>query len=82
MLTAWLDYHRATLARKCAGLDDEQLRARSAPPSSLSLLGLAGLTSEVIQYARMMVGAKALHAQRLVAERTDNVLMDLPAEAF
>ncbi|MDR0344431.1 MAG: DinB family protein [Nocardiopsaceae bacterium] len=40
MLAAWLDYHRATLARKCDGLDDAQLRERSAPPSSLSLLGL------------------------------------------
>ena len=23
MLEEWLDYHRATLLRKCAGLDDE-----------------------------------------------------------
>jgi len=55
----------------------------SAPVgASTAARAVAGLTSEVIQYARMMVGAKALHAQRLVAERTDNVLMDLPAEAF
>jgi len=47
MLTAWLDYHRATLAHKCAGLDDEQLRTRSAPPSSLSLLGLVRHMAEV-----------------------------------
>lgn len=40
MLTAWLDYHRATLAWKCSGLTDDQLRERSAPPSSMSLLGL------------------------------------------
>jgi uncharacterized damage-inducible protein DinB len=38
-LTAWLDYHRATLLWKLEGLDDEQLR-RSMVPSGLSLLGL------------------------------------------
>jgi uncharacterized damage-inducible protein DinB len=40
MLTGWLDYHRATLAGKCEGLTDEQLRERSVPPSGLCLLGL------------------------------------------
>src|SRR5579862_4478011 len=40
MLVAWLEYHRATLAVKCDGLTDEQLRARSVSPSTLSLLGL------------------------------------------
>ena len=39
-LESWLDFHRATLARKCEGLTDEQLREQSAPPSDLSLLGL------------------------------------------
>src|SRR4029453_18221610 len=36
MLEAWLDYHRATLLMKCAGLSDEQLKLRSAEPSPLS----------------------------------------------
>lgn len=40
MLEAWLDFHRATLARKCAGLTDEQLRQASVPPSTMTLLGL------------------------------------------
>src|SRR5262249_51321114 len=40
MLRDWLDWHRATLLRKCAGLDATQLARRSVPPSSLSLLGL------------------------------------------
>ena len=39
-LLGWLDYHRATLALKCEGLTPEQLGLRSAPPSSLSLIGL------------------------------------------
>ncbi|MFJ5265426.1 DinB family protein [Streptomyces sp. NPDC088387] len=40
MLEGWLDYHRATLAQKCEGLTDEQLRTASVPPSELSLMGL------------------------------------------
>ncbi len=47
MLTAWLDYHRATLALKCDGLTDDQLRERSAPPSTLSLLGLVRHMADV-----------------------------------
>jgi hypothetical protein len=39
-LESWLDFHRATLLRKCAGLTPEQLTERSCPPSELSLLGL------------------------------------------
>src|SRR5579864_1826905 len=39
-LTSFLDWQRATLARKCEGLTPEQLRTRSAPPSTLSLLGI------------------------------------------
>ncbi|MGW0803648.1 DinB family protein [Nonomuraea sp. NPDC002799] len=40
VLNTWLEWHRGTLAVKCAGLSDEQMRLRSAPPSTLSLLGL------------------------------------------
>jgi uncharacterized damage-inducible protein DinB len=40
MLKAWLDYHSATLLLKCADLSNDQLKLRSADPSSLSLLGL------------------------------------------
>jgi len=47
MLAAWLDYHRATLARKCDGLDAEALRRMAVPPSTLSLLGLVRHMSEV-----------------------------------
>lgn len=35
-----LEYHRATLLWKCEGLDDAQLRFRSVPASSLTLLDL------------------------------------------
>ncbi len=47
MLEAWLDYHRATLVTKCVGLEEAQLRERSAPPSTLSLLGLVRHMAEV-----------------------------------
>ena len=47
MLRAFLDYHRATLAMKCDGLSDEELRRRSMPPSALSLLGLVRHMAEV-----------------------------------
>src|SRR5260221_14671555 len=40
MLRDWLDWHRATLLRKCAGLDATQLAKRAVLPSNLSLLGL------------------------------------------
>ncbi|MEU6675884.1 DinB family protein [Streptomyces sp. NPDC046925] len=46
-LRAFLDYHRATLAMKCEGLSDEELRQRSMPPSTLSLLALVRHMAEV-----------------------------------
>ena len=42
-----LEYHRATLLWKCAGLTGEQLARRSVPPSSMSLLGLVRHMAEV-----------------------------------
>jgi hypothetical protein len=47
MLQQWLDYHRATLRQKCAGLSDEQLRTASCPPSNLTLLGLVRHLTDV-----------------------------------
>jgi len=46
-LTAFLDWQRATIERKCEGLTPEQLRTRSAPPSTLSLLGLVRHLADV-----------------------------------
>ena len=46
-LRAFLDFHRATLALKCEGLTDEELRRQSSPPSTLSLLGLVRHIAEV-----------------------------------
>ena len=46
-LQGWLDYHRATLRWKCAGLDGAQLTARPVASSTLSLLGLVRHMAEV-----------------------------------
>jgi uncharacterized damage-inducible protein DinB len=47
LLRAYLDFQRETLALKCAGLSDDDLRRRSAPPSALSLIGLVRHLAEV-----------------------------------
>ena len=46
-LTAFLEWQRVTLARKCEGLTADQLRLRAAPPSTLSLLGLVRHMADV-----------------------------------
>ena len=46
-LEQWMDFHRATLMMKCAGLTSEQLKWRALPPSNLSLLGLVRHMQEV-----------------------------------
>ncbi|HET7012729.1 MAG TPA: DinB family protein [Streptosporangiaceae bacterium] len=47
MLDAWLEYYRASLAHKCAGLTAEQLIVRSCEPSPLSLAGLVRHLTEM-----------------------------------
>jgi len=46
-LVGFLEFQRATLAAKCIGLTDAQLRARAVEPSNLSLLGLVRHMAEV-----------------------------------
>ena len=55
-LEEWLDFHRATLLNKCAGLTGEQLKLRSVPPSTLSLLGLVRHMTEVERWWFRMHG--------------------------
>ncbi|KOG59482.1 hypothetical protein ADK38_42630 [Streptomyces varsoviensis] len=40
MLESWLEFQRETLAVKCAGLDDRQVRLAAVEPSAMTLLGL------------------------------------------
>ncbi|MFC4501840.1 MULTISPECIES: DinB family protein [Streptomyces] len=58
MLESWLEFHRATLELKCAGLDDAQVRQASAEPSELTLLGLVQHLAEVERnwFQRMFAG--------------------------
>jgi uncharacterized damage-inducible protein DinB len=62
-LQGWLDYHRATLAWKCDGLDDEQLRRASVPPSALTLIGLVRHMAEVERhwFRRVIAGQTIRH---------------------
>lgn len=57
-LRTFLDYHRATLALKCRGLSDDELRRRSMPPSTLTLLGLVRHLAEVERawFRRVLAG--------------------------
>jgi hypothetical protein len=57
-LESWLDFYRATLAIKCDGLTEEQLRTASAPPSGLTLLGLIQHMAEVERnwFRRVLLG--------------------------
>ncbi|WP_369198363.1 DinB family protein [Streptomyces djakartensis] len=47
MLEGWLEFHRQTLAWKCEGLNDEQLRSAPVEPSNLSLMGLVRHMADV-----------------------------------
>ena len=57
-LESWLDFHRATLAMKCEGLDDEQAAVASAPPSPFTLTGLVQHMAEVERnwFRRVLAG--------------------------
>ncbi|MFF9478379.1 DinB family protein [Streptomyces sp. NPDC014733] len=57
-LASWLDFYRATLVGKCAGLGEEQLRTASAPPSPLTLVGLVRHLAEVERhwFRRVLAG--------------------------
>ena len=47
LLEGWLEYYRATLLAKCAGLSGEQLVVRSCEPSTMSLAGLVRHMTEM-----------------------------------
>lgn len=58
-LESWLDFYRATVAVKCEGLADEQVRRAAVPPSPLTLLGLIQHLAEVERnwFRRVLTGA-------------------------
>jgi uncharacterized damage-inducible protein DinB len=60
-LEGWLDFHRATLAMKCEGLDDDQAAEMSVPPSGFTLTGLVQHLAEVERnwFRRVLAGEDA-----------------------
>ncbi|GAA4713660.1 Protein of unknown function (DUF664) [Promicromonospora umidemergens] len=69
-LLEYLSYYRLTLELKCAGLDAEQLARRSAPPSTMSLLGLVRhLAEEERHLRRVMAGEDAPRLYRTDEDR-------------
>ena len=46
-LGQYLDFHRATLEMKCAGLTEDELKRRAVPTSNLTLLGLVRHLTDV-----------------------------------
>jgi hypothetical protein len=59
VLLGWLAFHRDALRAKCAGLSAEQLASRSAPPSTISLLGLVRHLTEMERaYGTWAMGPK------------------------
>jgi len=61
MLDGWLEFHRETLRWKVDGLAPEQLKERSVPPSTMSLLGLVRHMADVERnwFRRVMGGEDA-----------------------
>jgi uncharacterized damage-inducible protein DinB len=64
VLQAFLDWQRATLLYKCAGLTGEQLADRAVPPSGLSLLGLVRHLTHVerVWFRQRFAGEPVEHA--------------------
>ena len=69
-LEGWVDFYRATLAMKCDGLTDEQLRTASVPPSPLTLLGLVQHMAEVERnwFRRVLLGEQVSSISGAVAD--------------
>lgn len=62
IVVGMLDFNRATLLQRCAGLIGEQLARQSVPPSNMSLLGLLRHMAEVERswFRRRFAGNKDL----------------------
>jgi uncharacterized damage-inducible protein DinB len=85
-LVAFLAFQRATLRMKCDGLTPEQLRLRSVPPSTMSLLGLVRHLAEVERnwFRRAIAGEDAPPIYYSEADPDGDFAVDGadPGEAF
>ena len=80
-LEAWLDFQRATLALKCKGLNDDQVRLAAVPPSAMTLLGLVQHMAEVERnwFQRVFAGRDA---PRLFGENAGDSFVLQPARGL
>ena len=75
-LIAWLDYHRDTLALKCAGLTpDRQLCRRPIATTTMSLIGLVRHMAEVERgwFTRCVGGVSETDAPPIFYDRETNI---------
>jgi hypothetical protein len=78
LLVGWLEFHRVTLARKCAGLSEEQLRSCPIAPSTLSLLGLVRHLTEIERlYIRHGFAGEAIQPLQYVTDEEPDGDFDL-----
>lgn len=82
-LDGFLDWYRATLLHKCAGLSAGQLAQHAAPPSNLSLLGLIRHMAEVERsWFRLRFGGQQIGRLYLTEENQDaDIECGTPASA-
>ena len=73
MVQAFLDWQRATLLHKCAGLTGEEMARQTIPPSGLSLLGLVRHLTKV---------ERVWFRKRFAGEPVDLPFGDVPAVEF
>jgi len=71
-LEQWLEFHRATLLGKCAGLTSDQLKTRAVAPSGLSLLGLVRHMLEVERWWFRMHAAREDLQYRYVTDEDED----------
>jgi hypothetical protein len=82
MLDGFLELRRVTFLRICRGLTGAQLGAQAAPPSTLSLLGLARHLTDVERtWFRRRFGGEHIEPLYSPPESSDAVLVELdPAQ--
>jgi uncharacterized damage-inducible protein DinB len=72
VLDGFIDWYRATLLHKCAGLSAEQLAQQAVPPSNLSLLGLIRHMAEVERgWFRLRFGGQQIGRLYITDENPD-----------
>ena len=82
MLEAYLASERATLRAICAGLNAEELALRSAPPSTLSLLGIVRHLAKVERvWFRQRVAGEAIEPMYAADRGKDADFNDTDASA-